>query len=146
MMELCLCPQSGPGNVSCSESLLRGDRLMVVNQLNTSLEELWTNSACDSKSSNWKWFSERDTFCMYCWDSVCALLFDLLTPTHLTTEVRVQGQARATFIRAGSGHAGRCRGHTHTHVTLILNGLTLSTNHSSLGLSKIVEIVWGFCQ
>ncbi|XP_030262193.1 osteopetrosis-associated transmembrane protein 1 [Sparus aurata] len=40
--------ESGPGNVSCSESLLRGDRLMVVNQLNTSLEELWTSSACDN--------------------------------------------------------------------------------------------------
>ncbi|XP_073348905.1 osteopetrosis-associated transmembrane protein 1 [Pagrus major] len=40
--------ETGPGNVSCGESLLRGDRLMVVNQLYINLKELWDNSNCDN--------------------------------------------------------------------------------------------------
>lgn len=135
MMELCLCPQSGPGNVSCSESLLRGDRLMVVNQLNTSLEELWTNSACDSKSSNWKWFSERHT---YVFLRFCLCLFVWPSDSH-TFDHRGQSAGSRSFERAVGTPDGAEVTHTHTHVTLI--GLTLSTNHSSLWLSKIFEIV-----
>ncbi|XP_068198814.1 osteopetrosis-associated transmembrane protein 1 [Antennarius striatus] len=36
----------GPGNESCSDSLLRSDRLMLVEVLFSNLEELWSKSAC----------------------------------------------------------------------------------------------------
>ncbi|XP_019952983.1 osteopetrosis-associated transmembrane protein 1 [Paralichthys olivaceus] len=38
--------QMGPGNVSCSESLLRSDRLMLVYLLYSNLEDLWGISNC----------------------------------------------------------------------------------------------------
>ncbi|KAM9840041.1 osteopetrosis-associated transmembrane protein 1 isoform 2-T2 [Aulostomus maculatus] len=38
----------GPSNESCRDSLLRSDRLMLLHVLNTTLDELWTNSACDN--------------------------------------------------------------------------------------------------
>ncbi|KAM3602453.1 uncharacterized protein V6R79_004457 [Siganus canaliculatus] len=40
--------QMGPGNVSCRDSLLRSDRLMLVFLLYTNLENLWKLSACDN--------------------------------------------------------------------------------------------------
>ncbi|XP_072218266.1 osteopetrosis-associated transmembrane protein 1 isoform X2 [Leuresthes tenuis] len=36
----------GPGNVSCRDSLLRSDRLMLVFQLYSNLNDLWQQSAC----------------------------------------------------------------------------------------------------
>uniref|UniRef100_A0A3Q1ET04 Osteoclastogenesis associated transmembrane protein 1 n=1 Tax=Acanthochromis polyacanthus TaxID=80966 RepID=A0A3Q1ET04_9TELE len=39
--------QMGPGNVSCRDSLLRSDRLMLVYQLYSNLEDLWEKSNCD---------------------------------------------------------------------------------------------------
>uniref|UniRef100_A0A4W5REC0 Osteoclastogenesis associated transmembrane protein 1 n=1 Tax=Hucho hucho TaxID=62062 RepID=A0A4W5REC0_9TELE len=41
---LCVCIQMGPGNVSCRDSLLRSDRLMLYNNL----EDIWTGSECKS--------------------------------------------------------------------------------------------------
>lgn len=38
----------GPGNVSCKDSLLRSDRLMVVYLLFSNLEDLWFKSNCDN--------------------------------------------------------------------------------------------------
>ncbi|XP_023266547.1 osteopetrosis-associated transmembrane protein 1 [Seriola lalandi dorsalis] len=38
--------QMGPGNVSCKDSLLRSDRLMLVYLLYSNLEGLWTKSDC----------------------------------------------------------------------------------------------------
>ncbi|XP_072218265.1 osteopetrosis-associated transmembrane protein 1 isoform X1 [Leuresthes tenuis] len=38
--------QMGPGNVSCRDSLLRSDRLMLVFQLYSNLNDLWQQSAC----------------------------------------------------------------------------------------------------
>ncbi|XP_008297462.1 osteopetrosis-associated transmembrane protein 1 [Stegastes partitus] len=38
--------QMGPGNVSCRDSLLRSDRLMLVFQLYSNLDDLWTRSLC----------------------------------------------------------------------------------------------------
>ncbi|XP_013865460.1 osteopetrosis-associated transmembrane protein 1 [Austrofundulus limnaeus] len=40
--------QMGPGNVSCRDSLLRSDRLMLVYQLFSSLQHIWEHSACSS--------------------------------------------------------------------------------------------------
>ncbi|XP_044025668.1 osteopetrosis-associated transmembrane protein 1 [Siniperca chuatsi] len=37
----------GPGNVSCRDSLLRSDRLMLVYQLYSNLKDLWRKSDCD---------------------------------------------------------------------------------------------------
>ncbi|XP_061742488.1 osteopetrosis-associated transmembrane protein 1 isoform X2 [Nerophis ophidion] len=37
----------GPGNESCRDSLLRGDRLMLVYLLFNNLKDLWSKSACD---------------------------------------------------------------------------------------------------
>uniref|UniRef100_A0A3Q3LBW0 Osteoclastogenesis associated transmembrane protein 1 n=2 Tax=Mastacembelus armatus TaxID=205130 RepID=A0A3Q3LBW0_9TELE len=39
--------QMGPGNVSCRDSLLRSDRVMVVYQLYSNLEDLWSKSDCN---------------------------------------------------------------------------------------------------
>ncbi|XP_061742486.1 osteopetrosis-associated transmembrane protein 1 isoform X1 [Nerophis ophidion] len=39
--------QMGPGNESCRDSLLRGDRLMLVYLLFNNLKDLWSKSACD---------------------------------------------------------------------------------------------------
>lgn len=39
--------QMGPGNVSCSYSLLHSDRLMLVYLLYSNLEDIWTKSDCD---------------------------------------------------------------------------------------------------
>ncbi|XP_062323849.1 osteopetrosis-associated transmembrane protein 1 isoform X3 [Osmerus eperlanus] len=39
--------QMGPGNVSCRDSLLRSDRLMLIYLLYDNLEEIWTTSGCD---------------------------------------------------------------------------------------------------
>uniref|UniRef100_A0A3Q3X3K7 Uncharacterized protein n=1 Tax=Mola mola TaxID=94237 RepID=A0A3Q3X3K7_MOLML len=39
--------QMGPGNVSCKDSLLRSDRLMLVYVLYSNLEDLWSRSDCD---------------------------------------------------------------------------------------------------
>lgn len=39
--------QMGPGNVSCSRSLLRSDRLMVVYVLYSNMKDLWANANCD---------------------------------------------------------------------------------------------------
>lgn len=38
----------GPGNVSCRDSLLRSDRLMLVFLLFNNLRDIWTKSNCDS--------------------------------------------------------------------------------------------------
>ncbi|XP_040921148.1 osteopetrosis-associated transmembrane protein 1 isoform X2 [Toxotes jaculatrix] len=38
--------QMGPGNVSCKDSLLRSDRLMLVYMLYINLEHLWMDSGC----------------------------------------------------------------------------------------------------
>ncbi|KAM4633297.1 osteopetrosis-associated transmembrane protein 1 isoform 2-T2 [Polymixia lowei] len=38
--------QTGPGNVSCRDSLLRSDRLMLVYLLYNKLEDIWTLSGC----------------------------------------------------------------------------------------------------
>lgn len=46
-----VCLQMGPGNVSCKDSLLRSDRLMLVYVLYNNLEDLWKKSDCESKSS-----------------------------------------------------------------------------------------------
>ncbi|CAK6961864.1 osteopetrosis-associated transmembrane protein 1 [Scomber scombrus] len=40
--------QMGPGNVSCRDSLLRSDRLMLVFQLYSNLEDLWSRSNCNN--------------------------------------------------------------------------------------------------
>lgn len=40
--------QVGPGNVSCKDSLLRSDRLMLVYQLYSNLKDLWDKSNCDN--------------------------------------------------------------------------------------------------
>ncbi|XP_024257141.1 osteopetrosis-associated transmembrane protein 1 isoform X2 [Oncorhynchus tshawytscha] len=40
--------QMGPGNVSCRDSLLRSDRLMLVFLLYNNLEDIWTGSECNS--------------------------------------------------------------------------------------------------
>ncbi|CAB1343248.1 unnamed protein product [Coregonus sp. 'balchen'] len=40
--------QMGPGNVSCRDSLLRSDRLMLVFLLYNNLEDIWTSSECNS--------------------------------------------------------------------------------------------------
>ncbi|KAI3364267.1 hypothetical protein L3Q82_011067 [Scortum barcoo] len=40
--------QMGPGNVSCRDSLLRSDRLMLVFLLYSSLEDVWKISNCDN--------------------------------------------------------------------------------------------------
>ncbi|XP_074471461.1 osteopetrosis-associated transmembrane protein 1 [Sebastes fasciatus] len=40
--------QMGPGNVSCRDSLLRSDRLMLVYLLYVNLEGIWKKSACDN--------------------------------------------------------------------------------------------------
>ncbi|XP_042247390.1 osteopetrosis-associated transmembrane protein 1 [Thunnus maccoyii] len=37
----------GPGNVSCRDSLLRSDRLMLVYLLYSNVDSLWTKSNCD---------------------------------------------------------------------------------------------------
>lgn len=37
----------GPGNVSCRDSLLRSDRLMLVYLLYSNLEDIWSQSACE---------------------------------------------------------------------------------------------------
>lgn len=47
-----LSPQMGPGNVTCRDSLLRSDRLMLVYQLYSNLESLWEDSNCARKSSS----------------------------------------------------------------------------------------------
>ncbi|CAB1340042.1 unnamed protein product [Coregonus sp. 'balchen'] len=39
--------QMGPGNVSCRDSLLRSDRLMLVFLLYNNLEDIWTASECN---------------------------------------------------------------------------------------------------
>ncbi|XP_029591594.1 osteopetrosis-associated transmembrane protein 1 isoform X1 [Salmo trutta] len=39
--------QMGPGNVSCRDSLLRSDRLMLVFLLYSNLEDIWTASECN---------------------------------------------------------------------------------------------------
>lgn len=36
----------GPGNESCSESLIRGDRLMLVYEMYSNLEDLWVKANC----------------------------------------------------------------------------------------------------
>ncbi|KAF0023602.1 hypothetical protein F2P81_024232 [Scophthalmus maximus] len=41
--------QMGPGNVSCRDSLLRSDRLMLVFLLYSNLKGLWDKSGCDPK-------------------------------------------------------------------------------------------------
>lgn len=46
-----MCLQMGPNNVSCKESLLRSDRLVLVYLLYSNLEDIWSKSDCDSKSS-----------------------------------------------------------------------------------------------
>ncbi|XP_070782143.1 osteopetrosis-associated transmembrane protein 1 [Enoplosus armatus] len=38
----------GPGNVSCKDSLLRSDRLMLVYLLYSNLGDLWTKSGCEN--------------------------------------------------------------------------------------------------
>ncbi|XP_059213128.1 osteopetrosis-associated transmembrane protein 1 [Centropristis striata] len=38
--------QMGPGNVSCRDSLLRSDRLMLVYLLNANLDDIWEKSNC----------------------------------------------------------------------------------------------------
>ncbi|KAF1376683.1 hypothetical protein PFLUV_G00214030 [Perca fluviatilis] len=40
--------QMGPGNVSCRDSLLRSDHLMLVYLLYSNMEDIWTKSACDN--------------------------------------------------------------------------------------------------
>lgn len=40
--------QMGPGNVSCRDSLLRSDRLMLVYLLYSNLEDVWERSNCDN--------------------------------------------------------------------------------------------------
>ncbi|KAM3861075.1 osteopetrosis-associated transmembrane protein 1 [Diretmus argenteus] len=40
--------QVGPGNVSCRDSLLRSDRLMVVYLLHSNLNDIWTESGCEN--------------------------------------------------------------------------------------------------
>ncbi|KAF7646354.1 hypothetical protein LDENG_00188950 [Lucifuga dentata] len=40
--------QTGPDNVSCRDSLLRSDRLMLVYQLYTNLDVIWTSSECNN--------------------------------------------------------------------------------------------------
>uniref|UniRef100_A0A8C5GVZ0 Osteoclastogenesis associated transmembrane protein 1 n=1 Tax=Gouania willdenowi TaxID=441366 RepID=A0A8C5GVZ0_GOUWI len=44
--------QVGPGNESCRDSLLSSDRLMVVYQLYSNLQDLWTSSNCESNLTN----------------------------------------------------------------------------------------------
>ncbi|XP_028997163.1 osteopetrosis-associated transmembrane protein 1 [Betta splendens] len=39
--------KTGPGNVSCRDSLLRSDRVMVVYSLYSSLKDLWEKARCD---------------------------------------------------------------------------------------------------
>ncbi|XP_076613250.1 osteopetrosis-associated transmembrane protein 1 [Chaetodon auriga] len=39
--------QMGPGNISCKDSLLRSDRLMLVYLLYSNLEDIWSRSDCD---------------------------------------------------------------------------------------------------
>ncbi|XP_071007014.1 osteopetrosis-associated transmembrane protein 1 isoform X4 [Oncorhynchus clarkii lewisi] len=39
--------EMGPGNVSCRDSLLRSDRLMLVFLLYSNLEDIWTASECN---------------------------------------------------------------------------------------------------
>lgn len=46
-----VCLQVGPSNVSCKESLLRSDRLMLVYLLYSNQEDIWRKSDCDSKYS-----------------------------------------------------------------------------------------------
>ena len=60
---------------------------------------------------NWKWFSERDTVWVIGILSVpFCLTFWLPHIWPQRSECRVK--PGATFTRAGSGHGGRCRGHT----------------------------------
>lgn len=40
--------QMGPGNVSCRDSLLRSDRLMLVFLLYSNLKDVWGKSGCDN--------------------------------------------------------------------------------------------------
>ncbi|XP_034756425.1 osteopetrosis-associated transmembrane protein 1 [Etheostoma cragini] len=40
--------QMGPGNVSCRDSLLRSDHLMLVYLLYSNMEDIWKKSACDN--------------------------------------------------------------------------------------------------
>ncbi|KAG7245750.1 hypothetical protein CRUP_028810 [Coryphaenoides rupestris] len=42
--------QMGPGNLSCRDTLLRSDRLMLIFMLYGNLRAIWTKAACDSKS------------------------------------------------------------------------------------------------
>ncbi|XP_035534725.1 osteopetrosis-associated transmembrane protein 1 [Morone saxatilis] len=44
--------QEGPGNVSCRDSLLRSDRLMLVYLMYSNLMGIWTKSACDNCITN----------------------------------------------------------------------------------------------
>lgn len=46
----CVCLQANSGNVSCRDSLLRSDRLMLINSLFINLKDLWTKADCESKS------------------------------------------------------------------------------------------------
>ncbi|XP_062267897.1 osteopetrosis-associated transmembrane protein 1 [Platichthys flesus] len=39
--------QTGPGNESCGDTLLRSDRLMLVYQLYSNLKDLWGESSCE---------------------------------------------------------------------------------------------------
>ncbi|KAM9356218.1 osteopetrosis-associated transmembrane protein 1 [Pholidichthys leucotaenia] len=39
--------QMAPGNVSCRDSLLRSDRLMIVYQLYSNLQDLWNGANCE---------------------------------------------------------------------------------------------------
>ncbi|XP_051501683.1 osteopetrosis-associated transmembrane protein 1-like [Myxocyprinus asiaticus] len=38
--------QPGPGNVSCHDSLMRSDRLMLLYNLYSNLDEIWTSAGC----------------------------------------------------------------------------------------------------
>lgn len=92
-----VCPQTGPGNESCKESLLHGDRLMVVDVLYNNLQDLWGESNCQSKSSQvYVWFLFLGVYLCY-FEIVLWFKFLTHTPTgmHLTTEVWVQGQVVA---------------------------------------------------
>lgn len=40
----------GPSNESCKDVLLNSDRLMLINLLNNSIEDIWTLSNCDRKN------------------------------------------------------------------------------------------------
>lgn len=65
---VCVCLQMGPGNVSCKDSLLRSDRLMLVYVLYSNLEDLWSRSDCDSKTS--AVIRSLNRTCPGYWDSI----------------------------------------------------------------------------